>query len=199
MPPFINNYYMKLLFNYSCSNMIFKNDGVIRNGIPFTVIKQYLAYQIPHSYDAVDHQLISFVNRYGLNILRLSLATVFLWFGLLKVLNVSPVTPLAEDLIPGITTGTFVFALGIMEIGVGMSLVFKKLLKVSIAIMVTHLASTFSLLITLQETMINDSNPFLLTLEGEFIIKNLVLIAGALAVASAVCAERITKNDRVNQ
>ncbi|WP_316504451.1 DUF417 family protein [Nitrosopumilus sp.] len=163
------------------------------------MIKQYLAYQIPHSYDAVDHQLISFVNRYGLNILRLSLATVFLWFGLLKVLNVSPVTPLAEDLIPGITTGTFVFALGIMEIGVGMSLVFKKLLKVSIAIMVTHLASTFSLLITLQETMINDSNPFLLTLEGEFIIKNLVLIAGALAVASAVCAERITKNDRVNQ
>ena len=173
--------------------MVFKNNNTIRSNLPHTVLKQYLVPRISHSYDAVDHQLISFVNRYGLSILRLSLATVFLWFGLLKVLDASPVTPLAEDLIPVIPTETFVFALGIMEIGAGMSLVFKKLLKVSIAIMVTHLVSTFSLLVILQETMINNSNPLLLTLEGEFIIKNLVLIAGALVVASAVCVERITK------
>ncbi|MGI9565408.1 MAG: hypothetical protein ACR2LL_00135 [Nitrosopumilus sp.] len=81
--------------------------------------------------------------------------------------------PLVEDLISGIPTETFVFALGVMEIGVGMSLIFQKLFKMSIAIMVTHLVSTFFVLAVLQETMINDSNPFLLTLEGEFIIKNL--------------------------
>lgn len=173
--------------------MVFKNNNTIRNNLPHTVLKQHLVPRISHSYDAVDHQLISFVNRYGLSILRLSLTTVFLWFGLLKVLNMSPVTPLAEDLIPGISTDTFVLALGIMEIGVGISLVFKKLLKMSIAIIVIHLVSTFSLLAILQETMINDSNPFLLTLEGEFIIKNLVLIASALVIASAVCVERITK------
>ncbi|WP_316504375.1 hypothetical protein [Nitrosopumilus sp.] len=104
-----------------------------------------------------------------------------------------PYPLLVEDLISGIPTETFVFALGVMEIGVGMSLIFQKLFKMSIAIMVTHLVSTFFVLAVLQETMINDSNPFLLTLEGEFIIKNLVLIAGALAVASAVYAELITK------
>ena len=174
--------------------MGFKNNNTIRDNLPHAVLKQHLVPRISHSYDIVDHQLISFVNKYGLNILRLSLATVFLWFGFLKVLDVSPVTPLAENLVPGIPTETFVLALGIMEIGVGASLVFKTLLKISIAIMVTHLVSTFSLLSILQETMFSNNNPFLLTLEGEFIIKNLVLIAGALVVASAVCVKR-TSND----
>ena len=171
--------------------MIFKNNNTIRDNLPYAVLKQHLVSKVSRSYDIVDHQLISFVNRYGLNILRLSLATVFLWFGLLKILNVSPVTPLTEDLISEIPTETFVFTLGVMEIGVGMSLIFQKLFKISIAVMVIHLVSTFSLLVVLQETMINHGNPFLLTLEGEFIIKNLVLIAGALVVASAVCVKRV--------
>ena len=176
--------------------MIFKNNNTTRNNISHTILKQYLIPKISHSYDAVDHQLISFVNKYGPNILRLSLATVFLWFGFLKVLNVSPVTPLAENLIPGISTGTFVFVLGVIEIGLGTSLVFKTLLKISIAIMVIRLVSTFSLLLILQETMFTNNNPFLLTLEGEFIIKNLVLIAGAIVVASAVCVKRISNDNK---
>ena len=174
--------------------MVFRDNIIIRKNISYTVLKQHLIPRISHSYDAVDHQLISFVNGYGLNILRLSLATVFLWFGILKILNVSPVTPLAENLIPGIPTETFVSVLGIMEIGVGTSLVFKTLLKTSIAIMVVHLVSTFSLLLILHEMMFVNDNPFLLTLEGEFIIKNLVLIAGALVVAGAVCSKRISNS-----
>lgn len=162
----------------------------------YAILKQHLISRILCSYDVVDHHLLLFVNRYGLNILRLSLATVFLWFGFLKILNVSPVTPLAENLVPGIPTETFVFALGIMEVGVGTSLVFKILLKISITIMVIHLISTFSLLLILQEMMFTNNNLFLLTLEGEFIIKNLVLIAGALVVASAVCVKRILSNNK---
>ncbi len=176
--------------------MIFKNNNTIRNNMFYVILKQHLISRILCSYDVVDHHLLLFVNRYGLNILRLSLATVFLWFGFLKILNVSPVTPLAENLIPGISTETFVFVLGIMEVGVGTSLVFKTLLKISIAIMVIHLISTFSLLLILQEMMFTNNNPFLLTLEGEFIIKNLVLIAGALVVASAVCVNRILNNNK---
>ena len=154
------------------------------------ILKQHISHRISNSFVIVDRQLISFVNKHGLNLLRLSLATIFIWFGLLKILNESPVTSLATNLFPGISTETFVFVLGIVEIGIGTALVLKTLLRIVIAILVIHLASTFSLLIILQETMINDSNPFLLTLEGEFIIKNLVLIAGSLVVASTICAKK---------
>ena len=173
--------------------MIFKNNIIMKNSIRFVVLKQHLIYRISNSFDIVDHKLTLFVNKHGLNILRLSLAVVFVWFGLLKILNESPVTPLAANLIPGIPTESFVFALGIMEIGIGVALILKTLLRVVIAVLVVHLVSTFSLLIIFEETMINDNNPFLLTLEGEFIIKNLVLIAGALTIASTICTKKSKK------
>lgn len=94
IPHLLNNDYMKTKLTQVIV-MVFKNNKTIRNNMPHIVLKQHLIPRISYSYDVVDHQLISFVSRYGLTILRLSLATVFLWFGILKILNVSPVTPLA--------------------------------------------------------------------------------------------------------
>ena len=194
---FINdNTYHILISSIVVSTIAFGIIIAIKNQMPFTIIKQHLSNRILYLFDIVDLQLISFVNKHGLTILRLSLATVFIWFGLLKILGESPVTPLAAELISGIPTETFVFALGIMEIGIGAALVSKILLRIIIGILVVHLASTFSLLIILQKTMINDTNPFLLTLEGEFIIKNLVLIAGALAIASKIRSKKLVKKNR---
>ena len=176
--------------------MIFKNYIAMKKDTSFVNIRQHFLYKVSNSFDIVDHQLTSFVNKHGLNILRLSLAVVFVWFGLLKVLNASPVTSLAENIIPGDSTEIFLFVLGIIEIGIGVALILKTLFRVAIAVLVMHLVSTFSLLIILEDTMINDNNPFLLTLEGEFIIKNLVLIAGVLTIASAIGTTKSSKKEQ---
>jgi putative oxidoreductase len=55
-----------------------------------------------------------------------------------------------------------------------------------LAVLVGHLTGTFLVLVTQPQVAFQDGNPLLLTTEGEFVVKNLVLIAGALLVAAAL-------------
>lgn len=115
-------------------------------------------------------------------LLRLSLAVVFVWFGALKVTGTSPVGRLVADTIPLAEGGWFVPLLGAFEVVLGGALLLGGYPVVVIG-MVLHLAGTFTLLVTQPELAFQGGNPLLLTTEGEFVVKNLVLLAGAIAVA----------------
>jgi putative oxidoreductase len=143
--------------------------------------------------DRLDQKVIEFMSSYAILIIRVSLGIVFVWFGLLKVMGVSPVSDLASQVVYWLPSELFVSLLGIWEMAIGICLLLGKALRVILSLMFLQLAGTFLVLIMRPEAAFQGGNPLLLTTEGEFVIKNLVLIAAGLAVGGTVrygCKER---------
>lgn len=119
-------------------------------------------------------------DRYGLALLRNSLAIVFFWFGILKPLGMSPAFDLIESTVYWFSASWFVPFLGFWEVLIGL-LMFMRRSQWALLLLLPHMAGTFlPLLIVPEVTFIEP--PFVLSLEGQYIIKNLVLIASAIAV-----------------
>lgn len=125
-------------------------------------------------------------------LMRVALGIVFVWFGALKIANVTPVAGLVADTLAfvPIPPALLLPALGAFEIVAGTMLAAGWMLRPVLAVLVGHLAGTFLVLVTLPGVAFQDGNPFLLTTEGEFVVKNLVLIAGALFVAASLPSRR---------
>lgn len=137
---------------------------------------------------AIDERVRGVLRRYGPDVMRWTLGIVFIWFGALKVLNVTPVAGLVADTLAflPIPASIVLPALGGFEIVAGGLLVAGRLLRPVLVALTGHLVGTFLVLVTQPHVAFQDGNPFLLTTEGEFVVKNLVLIAGTLLVAAAL-------------
>lgn len=133
-----------------------------------------------------DRQILSFLRRWSVPLLRISLGIVFLWFGGLKVFDVTPVSDLVARTVYWVDPGWFVPLLGWGEIVIGLGLVLGKGLRMVLLLFVVQMAGTFLVLVVQPEVAFQDGNPLLLTVEGEFVVKNLVLLAAGLVVGSTV-------------
>jgi uncharacterized membrane protein YkgB len=132
----------------------------------------------------LDARLRPLLDRIGVPLLRISLGVVFLWFGLLKIFEVSPVSELVAKTIYWFEPGLVVPALGAVEVFVGACLLAGRLMRVALPLLVLQMAGTFLVLVLLPDVAFRDGNPLLLTVEGEFVVKNLVLLSAALVVGS---------------
>lgn len=119
--------------------------------------------------------------RHVLFLSRVSLATVFFWFGALKVANVSPVTSLLRAAIPFLAETPYLEFLGIAEIVIGITLLTNRLVKHATVMMVLHLLGTLSLFVIAPRLIFAPAFP-VLTMDGEFVLKNFVLITSALVI-----------------
>jgi len=137
-------------------------------------------------WERVDRGMIRFMQAHGIRLLRMALGVVFIWFGLLKVVGKSPVVDLVARTVYWVSPETFVPFLGVWEILVGCGLLFAIVLRLTLFLFWLQLAGTFLVLIVRPDVAFQHGNPFLLTTEGEFVIKNLVLIASGLAVGGTV-------------
>lgn len=135
---------------------------------------------------SADRTITGFLRRWSVPALRVSLGVVFVWFGLLKVLGVTPVTDLVGDTVYWVDPGWFVPVLGVAETAIGIALVAGRLLRLALAAMAAQLLGTFLVLVVLPEVAFQDGNPLLLTVEGEFVVKNLVLLTAGMVVGSTV-------------
>lgn len=125
-----------------------------------------------------------FAARHSLFLLRLSLAIVFFWFGILKVANVSPVIGLLRGSIPFLASTPYLQILGITEIAIGAGLLVDRLAKQATTLMVVHLLCTLSLVVVAPRMIFAPEFP-VLTMNGEFVLKNVVLITSALVIIFA--------------
>ena len=123
--------------------------------------------------------------RLGVPLLRLSLGLVFVWFGALKVADRTPVGDLVAGTVPWLDPGWFVPALGAFEVVLGIALIVGYRLGWVALLMAAHLAGTFLTLVVQPDVAFQQGNPLLLTTEGEFVAKNLVLVTAALVVAAS--------------
>jgi uncharacterized membrane protein YkgB len=116
--------------------------------------------------------------------MRLSLTLVFIWFGLLKILGDSPVAELVSATLPWGDPQLIVPLLGAVEAVLGLALLFGRAQRAVLLILSAHLSGTFLTFVMAPGLTMRHGNPLLLTADGEFVLKNLVLISAALLLTS---------------
>lgn len=132
----------------------------------------------------LDDRAISFMERYGIRILRYTLGIVFIWFGALKIFGVSPVADLVADTVYWFPRDIVVPALGAVEVVIGLGLITGWAIRLVLLIFFLQMAGTFlTFIIKPGETFIG-GNPLKLTVIGEFVLKNVVLLAAGIVVGS---------------
>lgn len=133
---------------------------------------------------AAESRYRAALTRYSVPLLRVALGGVFVWFGALKVAGVSPVGDLVAGTVPFLDAGVVVPVLGAFEVVLGLVLMSGRLVGWACAAMVAHLAGTFLVYVAQPGVAFQNGNPLLMTTEGEFVAKNVVLIAAGLVVAA---------------
>jgi uncharacterized membrane protein YkgB len=114
--------------------------------------------------------------------MRFALAIVYIWFGALKITGISPAEDLVQKTVFWFRPELFIPMLGIAEVIIGLGFLFKRLIPFTIIVLLFHMAATFFPLFILPKICFNETL-YCPTLVGQYIIKNLVLICGALCVA----------------
>ena len=138
------------------------------------------------TYDELDIFITKFMSKWGITFLRYSLGIIYIWFGILKPFGLSPAQELVENTVYWFDNPkTFVPILGWWEVVIGLTMCIKPLIRVSIFLLFIQMPGTFLPLVLLPEVCFNNF-PFGLTLEGQYIIKNLIIISAALVVGSTV-------------
>ncbi|TDD96571.1 hypothetical protein [Flavobacterium cellulosilyticum] len=114
-------------------------------------------------------------------ILRFAVAIVYIWFGSLKVIGISPAGELVEDTVYWFRPEIFVPILGIVEVIIGFGLLIKRFIPVTIILLLVHMTATFFPIFILQKACF-DAFPYCPTLVGQYIIKNVVIISAAFVI-----------------
>lgn len=133
-------------------------------------------------FNTLYYKFSSLVEKHSVCIMRVALAIVYIWFGALKVFGMSPAGELVEKTVYWFKPELFIPILGICEIIIGIGLLIKRFIPITIVLLLLHMAVTFFPVFILQ-TDCFDIFPYCPSLVGQYIIKNLVLISGALIIS----------------
>lgn len=119
------------------------------------------------------------------SVARLAIFVVYFWFGLLKVIGVSPATELVhalfnQTLASFVPFATFFILFALFEVAIGLMYLFPKLDRISFPLILLHLFTTAGPLVLLPSAVW--TQPFVPTLEGQYIIKNVLILSAAWTV-----------------
>jgi uncharacterized membrane protein YphA (DoxX/SURF4 family) len=127
----------------------------------------------------------------GLPLLRLSIGIIFLWFGGLKYFEgLSPAEDIATRTIETITFGMvpeniILFGLATWEVLIGLGLIFRIFLRETLLLLYLQMIGTFMPVFLFPEDVFMVF-PYSLTMEGQYIIKNLVVLSAGIVLGSTV-------------
>jgi uncharacterized membrane protein YkgB len=135
-----------------------------------------------------DHALIQATRRWHMPFARFALFLIYFWFGALKVFSESPANPLVNSLLertlPWMSFSTFIVLFGVFEMVIGITFLIPRLERLGVFLLAVHLITTVMPLFVLPA--VTWTAPFTPTLEGQYIIKNVLIIALAIGVISNV-------------
>lgn len=150
-------------------------------------------HQLTSHLDRADRQITRWMARAGIPILRIAVGVVYVWFGALKLFpGLSPAEQLVRDTVPFLPGDYFVPFLGIWEVIIGLGFLTGRGLRAVILLLFLQMPGTLSPIILLPDQVFT-AFPFGLTLAGQYMVKNLVLIAAALVVGATVRGGRLTE------
>jgi uncharacterized membrane protein YphA (DoxX/SURF4 family) len=144
-----------------------------------------------------DRRITRWMADHGLLLLRIALGIVFLWFGVLKLIpGASPAEALAGQTIERLTGGlvpaeTAVPILAVWEVAIGIGLFIGRAMRVTLFLLFVQMLGTITPLF-LFPTETFSQFPWAPTLEGQYIIKNVVIVAAAIVLGATVRGGELT-------
>ncbi|HET98047.1 MAG TPA: hypothetical protein ENN98_05040 [Desulfurivibrio alkaliphilus] len=140
---------------------------------------------IPKWLDRFDACASAWLDKHCQVVLRLSLAIIFFWFGALKPLGLSPEEELIKSTVYWVEPSAFIPILGWWEMAIGLGLLCRPLIRVALLLLVLQIPGTMLPLLLLPEVCFTRF-PFGVSLEGQYIIKNLFLVSAAFVIGGKV-------------
>jgi uncharacterized membrane protein YkgB len=139
-------------------------------------------------FESFDERTINWAKRIVLPFSRFAIFLVYFWFGLLKVLETSPASPLVIALLnktmPFVSPDSFLIVFGVIEMVIGLLFIIPRLERLALFALFLHLITTIMPLFLLPEYAWQG---FLTpTLEGQYMIKNILIIACGIVVLSSL-------------
>jgi uncharacterized membrane protein YkgB len=146
---------------------------------------------MPNRLEPLDIRLTSWMARHGVTLTRLALGVVFLWFGVIKfVPGWSPAADLASRTISLLTFGVIGPRIGLALLAaweslIGLGLLSGRFLRVTLLLLFVQMPGTMMPLFLFPAETFR-AFPYAPTLEGQYIIKNLVLVSAAIVIGATV-------------
>ena len=146
---------------------------------------------LPGPLDPVDAKLTNWMARYGVVVLRVALGFVFLWFGALKYIpDLSPAQTLALKTIDALTfglvsAGVSLVLLATLECAIGLGLISGRFMRLTLFLLAFQMVGAVSPLFLFPAEVFTQF-PYAPTLEGQYIIKNVVLVSAGLVIGATV-------------
>ena len=143
------------------------------------------------SFNRIDRRITNWMASYGILVLRISLGLVFFWFGILKFFpGLSPAQDLAARTIAIITFGSIptaisVLLLAVWECLIGLGLIFGVFMRATLLLLFLQMLGTITPIFFFPQEVFTQI-PYAPTLEGQYIIKNLVLISAGIVIGATV-------------
>jgi uncharacterized membrane protein YphA (DoxX/SURF4 family) len=145
----------------------------------------------PEHFNVIDTRITRWMARHGVPLLRISLGVVFLWFGGLKFFpGLSPAQDLAARTIQVLSFGIVHPAVSIpvlaaWECLIGVGLLSGRFLRATLFLLAAQMLGTLTPLVLFPSEVFTRV-PYAPTLEGQYIIKNAVLISAAIVLGATV-------------
>lgn len=144
------------------------------------------------TFKTIDSHIGRRMKIWSIPALRISFAIIFFWFGILKPLGYSAAIPIVKATVawlPFFDPDIWVALIGWWEVVIGILFLFRKTTRVAIALLFLQMVGTFMPLVVLPEIVYQNNNPFLPTMEGQYIIKNLMIISAALVLGGKIYSD----------
>jgi uncharacterized membrane protein YkgB len=151
--------------------------------------------KLQSNFDRIDLRITSWMASYSIDILRFGLGVIFIWFGALKFFpGLSPAEELVRNTIYFFDPDFFLPILAAWEVLIGIGFLSgfftNKLQRLTILLLFLQMPGTALPLVLLPEVCWTQF-PFVLTIEGQYIVKNLVIIGSALVIGATVRGGRV--------
>lgn len=146
--------------------------------------------------DQVERRLAGWLAAHSLPFLRGGLGVVYLWFGALKfVPGMSPAQSLVMRTTEVLTMGLIppevcLVLVALLECAIGIGFLTGRFMRVTLLLMAVQMAGALSPLVLFPGTVFT-SGVYALTLEGQYIIKNVVLIGAGVVLGATMRGGRI--------
>jgi len=137
----------------------------------------------------LDLKIARYMQRLSIPAIRISFAVIFIWFGILKPIGLSAAIPLVKSTVswmPLFTAEIWIDIIGWWEVLIGVFFLFKKSTRIAIGLLFLQMAGTFMPLFMLPEVTFQGGNILLPTLEGQYVIKNIMIISAALTIGGSL-------------
>lgn len=145
---------------------------------------------VPLRVDRLDRRISAAMRRWSMPALRVSLAVIFIWFGILKPLGISAAAPLVRatvEWMPFFRADTWVAIIGWWEVLIGLTFLWRRTARIAIALLAIQMAGTFLPLVLFPNVTFQPGRfPYAPTIEGQYIVKNLLILSAALVIGGSV-------------